>query len=62
MGHLDRNNILVYYQHDFRAGNPRESQLFNAIDNIVRSLTVRRVAEVFRSVFVLTGIFIKEGY
>ena len=38
MGHLDRNNILVHYQHGFRSGHSCGSQLINAIDNIVRSM------------------------
>ena len=41
MGHLDRNNILVHYQHGFRAGHSCESQLINAIDSIVRSMKER---------------------
>ena len=37
MVHLDRNNILVHYQHGDRAVHSCKSQLINEIGNIVPS-------------------------
>ena len=41
MKHLDRNNILVHYQHGFRQGHSCESQLICTIDDLIRSMKAK---------------------
>ena len=45
MSHLDRNIILVHYQHGFWSGHLCEPQLINTIDNIVWSLKDKTQAD-----------------
>jgi hypothetical protein len=42
MKHLNDNNILVYYQHGFRSGHSCETQLLTTIEDISRTLDMRK--------------------
>jgi hypothetical protein len=40
--HLNDNNILVHYQHGFRSGHSCETQLLTTIEDISRTLDMRK--------------------
>jgi retron-type reverse transcriptase len=40
--HLNNNNILVHYQHGFRSGHSCETQLLTTIEDISRTLDMRK--------------------
>ena len=42
MKHLNDNNILVHYQHGFRSGHSCETQLLTTIEDISRTLDMRK--------------------
>jgi hypothetical protein len=42
MKHLNDNNILVHYQHGFRSGHSCETQLLTTIEEISKTLDMRK--------------------
>ncbi len=46
LSHLERHNILVDFQHGFRASHSTESQLITTVDDLATSLNLKRQTDV----------------